>query len=73
MRSRWIAMVGGALIVLDVGWAYAQRCRCPTCIYIVQGLPSRTVSVTVDGETLVDALAGGKVAGPFRSSVVPGP
>ena len=37
----------------------------PTCIYVVQGLPGHTVSVSVDGETVVESLAGGKVAGPF--------
>lgn len=36
-----------------------------TCIYIVQGLPGRMVSVAVDGDTVVGELAGGKVAGPF--------
>jgi uncharacterized protein DUF4397 len=65
MRSRWIAMVGGALIVLMSAGLTPSVAAAPTSIYIVQGLPSRTVSVTVDGETLVDALAGGKVAGPF--------
>ena len=38
----------------------------PTSIYLVQGLPGHTVSVSVDGEKVVDSLAGGKVAGPFK-------
>ncbi len=37
-----------------------------TDIYIVQGLPGRTVSVAVDGTAVVAGLAGGKVGGPFR-------
>jgi hypothetical protein len=65
VRSRWIAIVGGALIALMSAGLTPSAAAAPTYIYIVQGLPSRTVSVTVDGETLVDALAGGKVAGPF--------
>ena len=46
----------------------------PTCIYIVQGLPSRTVSVTVDGETLVDCAGWRQGGGTFPGqAAVPGP
>jgi len=65
LHSRWIAVVGGALIALMSAGLTPSVAAAPTSIYIVQGLPSRTVSVSVDDDTLVSALAGGKVAGPF--------
>lgn len=37
-----------------------------TTVYVVQGLPGRTVSVEVDGRSVAEDLAGGKVAGPFE-------
>ena len=33
-----------------------------TEVYIVQGLPSHTISFAVDGDSVVSGLAGGKVA-----------
>jgi hypothetical protein len=65
LRGRWTAVVGGALIALMSAGLTPSVAAAPTCIYIVQGLPGRTVSVTVDGDTLVGSLPGGKVAGPF--------
>jgi hypothetical protein len=64
LRVTRIAVIGGlfALILTGVTPSVATA---QTCIYIVQGLPSRTVSVSVDGDEVVGGLAGGKVAGPF--------
>ena len=65
LRSLWVAVVGvGMLALLSAGLTPSSAAD-QTCIYIVQGLPSRTVSVAVDGDSVVGGLAGGKVAGPF--------
>ena len=65
LRRIWIVLLGGAVLALGSAALTPSVAAAPTCIYIVQGLPSLTVSVTVDGKTVVDRLAGGKVAGPF--------
>jgi hypothetical protein len=65
LRRTWIALLGGAVLALVSAGLTPSVAASPTCIYVVQGLPGRTVSVSVDGETVVDSLAGGKVAGPF--------
>ena len=65
LRRIWIVLLGGAVLALGSAALTPSVAAAPTCIYIVQGLPSLTVSVTVDGKTVVDSLAGGKVAGPF--------
>ena len=58
-------MVGvGMLALLSAGLTPSSAAD-ETSIYIVQGLPSRTISVAVDGDSVVSGLAGGKVAGPF--------
>ena len=73
LRSIWVAMVGvGMLALLSAGLTPSSAAD-ETSIYIVQGLPSRTISVAVDGDSVVGGLAGGKVAGPSRSSTVRGP
>ena len=63
---RRLALVAGAVLALGTAGLTPSVAAGPTSIYLVQGLPGRTVSVTVDGDTVVDSLAGGKVAGPFR-------
>ena len=65
LRRTWIALLGGVLLALVSAGLTPSVAASPTCIYLVQGLPGRTVSVSVDGETVVGNLAGGKVAGPF--------
>ena len=65
LRRTRIAVLGGAVLALVSAGLTPSEASAPTCIYVVQGLPDRTVSVSVDGETVVDGLAGGKVAGPF--------
>lgn len=65
LRRTWIALLGGAVLVLVSAGLTPSEAAAPTCIYVVQGLPGRTVAVSVDGKTVVDGLAGGKVAGPL--------
>ena len=62
----WIAVVGGGLVALVSAGLTPSVAAGGTSFYVVQGLPSRTVSVTVDGNRVVGALVGGKVAGPFE-------
>jgi hypothetical protein len=57
-------VIGGLFALISTGITPSVA-KAQTSIYIVQGLPSRTVSVTVDGDEVVGRLAGGKVAGPF--------
>jgi hypothetical protein len=64
LRVTRIAVIGGLFALMSTGITPSVA-TAQTCIYIVQGLPSRTVSVTVDGDEVVGGLAGGKVAGPF--------
>ena len=66
LRRTWIALLGGALLVLVSAGLTPSVAASPTCIYVVQALPGHTISVSVDGETVVESLAGGKVAGPFQ-------
>jgi hypothetical protein len=66
LRRIWVAIPGVGLLALLAAGLTPSSAADQTCIYIVQGLPSRTISVAVDGESLVDGLAGGKVAGPFQ-------
>lgn len=65
LRRMWVAVVGVGLLVMLCAGLTPSSAADQTCIYIVQGLPSRTISVTVDGDSVVGGLAGGKVAGPF--------
>jgi len=65
LRVTRIAVIGGLFALLSYG-VTPSVAKAQTSIYIVQGLPGRTVSVTVDGDEMVGGLAGGKVAGPFR-------
>ena len=65
LRRIWLAIVGTGLLGLFSAGLTPSAAADPTCIYLVQGLPGRTVSVTVDDEELASSLAGGKVAGPF--------
>jgi hypothetical protein len=65
LRGTWLVLVGvGSVALLSAGLTPSVAAA-PTSIYVVQGLPGRTVSVSVDGETVAGDLAGGKVAGPF--------
>jgi uncharacterized protein DUF4397 len=64
LRVTRIAVIGGLFALLATGITPSVA-KAYTTIYIVQGLPSRTVSVSVDGDEVVGDLAGGKVAGPF--------
>jgi hypothetical protein len=59
-----VAALGGVLILLAAGLTPSVAAA-PTCIYIVQGLPGRTVSVEVDGESVADDMAAGKVSEPI--------
>jgi hypothetical protein len=65
LRRKWTVLVGLALLAFVWAGLTPSVAAAKTSIYVVQGLPGRMVSVTVDGDTLVGALAGGKVAGPF--------
>ena len=65
LRRTWTALLGGAVLALVSAGLTPSVAASPTCIYVIQGLPGRTVSVSVDGEKVVEDLAGGKVAGPF--------
>jgi hypothetical protein len=64
LRVTRIAVIGGLFALISTGITPSVA-TAHTRIYIVQGLPSRTVSMTVDGEEVVSGLAGGKLAGPF--------
>lgn len=64
-RRTWIAVLGAGLIALLSTGLTPSDAAAQTCIYVVQGLPGKTVSVEVDGKSVVDGLAGGKIAGPF--------
>jgi hypothetical protein len=65
LRRMWIAVVGIGMFALLSAWLTPSSAADETSIYIVQGLPSRTISVAVDGDSVVGGLADGKVAGPF--------
>jgi hypothetical protein len=65
LRRKWIAVVGSVLLAFVSVGLTPSVAAAKTSIYVVQGLPGRTVSVDVDDDTLIGALAGGKVAGPF--------
>jgi hypothetical protein len=65
LRRIWVAIPGVGLLALLAAGLTPSSAADQTCIYIVQGLPSRTISVAVDGDSVVGGLAGGKVAGPF--------
>jgi uncharacterized protein DUF4397 len=65
LALRRLALLGGAVLALGTAGLTPSVAAAPTTIYLVQGLPDRKVSVSVDGDTVVDKLAGGKVAGPF--------
>ena len=65
LRRLWVAVPGVGLLALLAAGLTPSSAADQTCIYIVQGLPSRTISVAVDGDSVVGGLAGGKVAGPF--------
>jgi Domain of unknown function (DUF4397) len=66
LRRIWVAVVGVGLLGLLSAGLTPSSAADQTWIYIVQGLPSRTISVAVDGDSVIGGLAGGKVAGPFR-------
>ena len=66
LRRMWVAFVGVGLLALLSAGLTPSSAADQTSIYIVQGLPSHTISVAVDGDSVVSRLAGGKVAGPFR-------
>jgi hypothetical protein len=66
LRRTWTALLGGAVLALVSAGLTPSVAASPTSIYVVQGLPGHTVSVSVDGKTVVESLAGGKVAGPFE-------
>jgi hypothetical protein len=66
LRRIWVAVAGLGLLVMLSAWLTPSSAADQTGIYIVQGLPSHTVSIAVDGDSVVNGLAGGKVAGPFR-------
>jgi len=66
LRRTWTALLGGAVLALVSAGPTPSVAASPTSIYLVQGLPGHTVSVSVDGKTVVESLAGGKVAGPFE-------
>ena len=65
LALRRLALGAGAVLALATAGLTPSVAAAPTSIYLVQGLPGRTVSVSVDGDPVVDGLAGGKVAGPF--------
>ncbi len=58
-------MVGGVSLAVIFTGLTPSVAADKTYIYIVQGLPGRSVSVAVDGHAKADRLAGGKVAGPI--------
>jgi hypothetical protein len=62
--SRRLVLLGGAVLVLITAGLNPSVAAAPTSIYLVQGLPDQTVSVSVD-DTVVDSLDGGEVAGPL--------
>jgi len=66
LRRIWVALVGVGLLALLSAGLTPSSAADQTCIYIVQALPSHTISVAVEGDSVVGGLAGGKVAGPFR-------
>jgi Domain of unknown function (DUF4397) len=65
LRRMWIAVVGIGMFALLSAWLTPSSAADETSIYIVQGLPSRTISVAVDGDSVVGGLSVGTVAGPF--------
>ena len=65
LRRVWLAVVGVGLLGLLSAGLTPSVAADETCIYLVQGLPGRTVSVEVDGDEVTGSLTGGKVAGPF--------
>ena len=66
LRRIWVVVVGVGLFALLSGGLTPSSAADQTCIYVVQGLPSHTISVAIDGDSVVRGLAGGKVVGPIR-------
>jgi hypothetical protein len=65
LRRTWVAVIGAAVLAVLSAALTPSAAADPASVYVVQGLPGRTVSVSVDGKTVADDLAGGEVAGPF--------
>lgn len=65
LRRARIAGVGAGLLALSAAGLTPSSAADQASIYIVQGLPGRSLSFSVDGRTAVDALGGAEVAGPF--------
>lgn len=57
--------VGALVLSFSSAWLPPSVASSPTRIYIVQGLPGRTVAVSVDGKLVARDLAGGEVSGPI--------
>jgi uncharacterized protein DUF4397 len=57
----------GLTVLLAGAWLAAPSSQAADQaeIYIVQGLPNRTVAVEIDGKSVADSVAATKVAGPF--------
>lgn len=66
LRRIWVAVVGVGLFALLSAGLTPSSAADQTCIYIVQAMPSHTISVAVDGDSVVSGLTGGKVVGPVR-------
>lgn len=65
LRRARVAGIGAGLLALSAAGVTPSLAADQTSIYIVQGLPSRTLSFAVDGHEVVADLAGATVAGPL--------
>ena len=57
--------IGLAVLLAGAFLATPSRAADSTEIFVVQGLPNRTVDVEIDGKSVADGVAATKVAGPF--------
>ncbi len=64
-RSRSVILAAAGVLLLAAAPQVAQA-DSPAEVFVVQGLPDRTVSISVDGRVLAEEVAGATLAGPFE-------
>lgn len=68
VRRVGIGAVGLSVLLAGAWLATPSRAADDAEIYLVQGLPNRTVDVEIDGDSVATGVAATKVAGPFDVS-----
>jgi uncharacterized protein DUF4397 len=68
VRRGGIGAVGLSVLLTGAWLATPSQAADDAQLYLVQGLPNRTVDVEIDGDSVADGVAATKVAGPFDVS-----